>query len=456
MLLVPAFLSVAGNDGYALWLVLFNCANLIAAFSTGFLHYCSNLVNISYHTSANIKVLVQNIIKTAAWVAIFQLFVGVVVSVPGLLSFFLSFNERYLDANNASACILLLLVARLLYQYISLFLLRLFEPLGGIRKTLKYQFVVDFVDFATTGIAILLSGSILVTCLSVCVVNILMFVAAVVYVKRQVPFYSPALQGKTFVGGSILKNSGMLSVGFLIEKFYDNGINLVVQAYFGAMGTTLFSTCRSMANVFYRLTYSVMLPLFPSIQKQFALKDFTAIGATARRYWSISSVVIMAGIICGLPLIPVFYKYWTKGEVLFDINLIVFLFIAVLFQNFIFVISEFLKKTNFSVQLVVFNIVKVIVSVACIWLFSFYGYTWGIGAGIAIAEVCSTIYAVTMFSKKVFAIKRLFAYFIQVLVFALLLLLYVVSGNYVLFAILGAILLLMVLIINVKRGNDLD
>lgn len=449
LLLVPVFIMSIGDTGYSTWLLLFSVASFVNAFSAGFLHYSCNLINISYHSRQDVKVLIYNIFKATLWIVVLQAVLGLLLSSTGLLSVFVNVDQVYLQQQHASIALLFLIAARLLYQYNTAFILRMFEPLGRIKDTLKFQFFTDFTDVLATAIIVLFTRSLVYTCVSVFVVNLAMFFISFVYARRQVAFFS--FKKQSVNTPALIKNSLGLNAGFFIEKLYDSCLNLMVSQFFGPALVPVFNTSQKLVNIFYRVSYMVVQPLFPEIQRHFAVNDYQYLSGLIKKHWRISLVVIMVSISVAISLLPYFYRYWTGNALEFDMTLMLYLFVGILLQNFMFVIGEFFKKTNFSRQFMIYSLLKSSITVVFMAAFSFSNYMPGIGAAIAVAEFVCVLYLLKVFPQIAMVLFDAYWYLINVLLYCGLLFLYVVTQSYLLFILLVSLQLFLMLYFNRKN-----
>lgn len=449
ILLVPVFIMALGGKGYSTWLLLFSLVSFVNALASGFLHYSCNLINISYHAGKNIQSLVYSVVRSTVWIVLIQLVLGFGLSSLPLLSLFVNLDLAYLNASNASSAFLFLLGGRLFYQYNTGFVLRLFEPSGNIKETLKFQFFSDFSDVIATAVLVYFTRNLLYTCAGLFVVNAITFCFSVVYVNRKTHFFS--FKGVSTVEGGLIKKSLGLNAGFFIEKMYDSWLNILVSHFFGPVLVPVFNTTQKLVNIFYRLSYMIVQPLFPAIQKYFAVNDYALVSALIRKHWRISIVIIIASVTAAIPIIPALYRFWTGNVLEFDEALLSYLFMGILFQNFVFVISEFLKKTNFSRQFMVYSIIRAGTTILFMWIFSCYKYMPGIGESIAIAELVCMFYMLWVFSRKAIFLPQTFWYLGHVLIYCGLLLIYVFIRNYL--VLLVPVVLQIVLILFFNRNS---
>ena len=452
---MPFFLTAVGGNAYSFWLLLNTIAILIAALSLGHLHYCSNYLNLAYHKGIDMKAEFKAANSSNYTYLLVQIVLAGVLCYPPVLSFFSGFSQSYIIIEHGILCLLLLFGGRFVAQYISLFVLRLMEPLGLIKETLKYQTIAEFIDFTFTLVAIMATHSILYTTAAVFIANVSFGSIALLYVKKKVPYaisyfkITPWQQSVRF-----LRSSGFLNGSFMVEKVYDSGINLVVVAFFNTAALPVFYTTRVLSNVFYRFSITMILPLFPEVQKHYALKEYANILATIKKFWAFSGFIIIALIAVGMPLIPRIYSIWTKNELQFDIRLMGFLFMGVLFQNFATIVYEFYKKTNLSRQMLLLNVIRVSAMVLFIMVFGAHLYLPGLGVSFFIAETvcaCYCLYQLSGVLKGQHILNSASPFLLPVVIFSISLGLYVVHLNY-LVLLAGAVAGLLISIRRVKAA----
>jgi len=437
ILLVPAFIHAVGSHEYAFWIVLSSIVLMIRAINLGQLHYSSNLINLGYHKNGAIKdelIVAQG----ANYIYILiQILLGAVISAPILLSAVSTFPINYILNTNGHYSLFLLVLAKIIFQYNNMFLLRIFEPLGKIKKTIKYQTIGELFDFVVTVIAIYTTKSIFITSLAIFASNILFTVFTLLYVKSRVPFVIPFFKGVSFRKSFwAVKRSFLLTGSFLVEKVYENGLNILIPSLFVTSILPVFTTSRVISNSVFRVSNAAVIPLMPDIQKQFSLGNPQYIISRMVSFWKISTFVIITGVTVVLPLIPYIYTKWTGDKLDLNMSIVCYLIMAVSVQNFGMIINEFLKKTNLSKQIFVYNIIKSALTVACLFAFGYTNYSEGLGLALLIGESISLIYMLVimraMFSAnlKISAILKLL---FPVVLFCLSLMVYLLLLNYRLF-----------------------
>jgi hypothetical protein len=443
--LVPIFIVSVGEYGYSFWIILSTIVTLLTALNLGHLHYSSNVINITYHLKGTIEKEIKRIQGANYLYVTLQLIIGVLLSFTPVLSLVTSFPANFIQQNYSGIGFLLLLTGRIFLQYSGLFLLRLLEPVGRIETTLKFQAIGEIVDFAAVASAIFFTGSILLTCIAAFVANLLFTIGMLIFVSKIVPFKIFLHKVNIPDALQFMKNSFSLNSSFLIERAYDTGLNLVIVRLFNTSVLPVFTTSRVLTNIFYRICWVIVIPLFPDIQKRFALKDSEYVIEKIKLFWSFVSVFIIFSVTVSLPFLPYIYSVWTHNKLGFNIYIVCFLFMAVSFQNFGMIINEFFKKTNFSKQILILNTIKSLVTISAIVLFGSVDYEQGLAIALIFGEFLCLVYSIhvliNIFKEQInWAIA--ISYFIPVLLFCLSMVIYLWELNYWVFFTINTLIII--------------
>ena len=449
ILLIPAFLSSVGEYDYAFWLVLYSIAFMIRALNLGQLHYTSNLINLNYHIKHDIGgelLLGQGANLIFMYI---QVLLGVIVSFPHILTLLSGFPVSYLIATNAQYSLILLVISRVILQYVCLYLLRLFEPVNKIQTSIKFQTLGDLLDFITVVAAIYFTHSIFFTNIIVLVVTIIFAGYVYYFVKKDLPFAVPFLKGISYKKSfTIIKSSSVLTFSFIVEKIYEVGLNLVIVRAYTALVLPQFNTSRTMSNSFFRVSNALVIPLLPGIQKEFALSNENYILNKMVVFWRNANIILLFSITAGMPFFSYIYVKWTGNKMDFDLNLLCFLFMAISLQSYSVMFYEFLKKTNASRQILISNVIKVVITVAVIFIFGRYNIIKGLGIALFAAELITLVYVflvmMAIFKDKA-AYKTFLIGLIPVILFSLSLVLYMSTLNYWIFFVVNILILAYIL-----------
>ncbi len=448
IILVPFFLSGVGKEQYSLWLIFASIIFLIRAINLGQLNYSSNIININYHLKSDLKEEIAASLGSNFILIFVQILVGVIISMPYFLKIITGFSMDKILEFNSSFVFILLLLTRISHQFFSLFYLRLLEPLGKISKKIKYDAIGEFVDIIATMLLIFLTKNLLFIALGVLIFNLIYFFISYNFLKFQLKSFFVDIKIDFYKSIEVIVNSTSLLLSFIIEKLYENGLNIFITSFYSPLKVPLFSTTRTISNLSMRCSLVISEPLMPNLQKNFSNKDFEGIFDNFIYYWKITFLPILIIFSLLLPFVEDLYVYWTLGEITFNYKLFVWIFLSVFFLNYSSVISQFFRRTNYAKQLIFFNLVKTIVTLTVLY---FYGITDNItGAGIAVfaGEFLSSSIIITMIYKiygKEFFL-RIFKYFLICIVFSINSILFLELKNYVLFIAIN----FLIIIYNVK------
>lgn len=417
--LLPAFLYTVGDYHYSLWIFLTAVSILLGSISLGHFHYCSNYFNLAYHKEKDVEPAFRSI-NTANLIYVgLQILMIVFLFLPAHSTLFPGFSSDIVKANQGVLCLVALSLSKVLMSYSGMFLSRLLEPLGRIRQTLKLQALADFIDFVVTLVTILATSSLFTTCIAVLISSALFFAFVLLYVQRYFSYSLFSVSDNLKDGVLFVKQSLVLNTSFFLEKIYEQGIHLVVICMFSASVLPVFNSTRTVSNIFFRFSLIAILPLFPVIQKYYALKNYGYVITIFKKFWVISALVIIALITVGYPFLPYAYKVWTKGNIAYNDILMGSLFIGVLFQNFASVGYEFFKKVNYSLYILSLNVLRVLCMCVCMYAFGRMDYLPGIGFSFSIAEFICSLCSI-LFLKKVFGSSlEIRSYMIYMLPFVL-------------------------------------
>ncbi|WP_348713002.1 hypothetical protein [Tenacibaculum sp. 190524A05c] len=327
---------------------------------------------------------------------------AILVSFPEVIQLYTQYGYNEIIDVKAQYSIFFLIISTVVYQYASLFLLRLLEPVGKINLTIKYQAIGELLTLLVTGLVIYFTKSIFNTCLVMFIMNIFYCIYLYFYVRKELPFSLFMTKGFSIVQGlKIIKESFLLSISFVIEKVYEIGLNLFVAKLFSPTVLTMFSTNRVMSNASVKVSNIITIPLLPDMQKQFALKDKTGIILKMKKFWNVTSLLIVVFLVLVLPFIEPLFNIWTRGEIEYNNKLVVYMFIAIVFQNYSTIIVELMKKTNLSIEILIYNLVKVLVIICMFYFSSMNSFIEGLGLSLFVGELVSLFLISYILYKRV-------------------------------------------------------
>ncbi|MDR0606128.1 MAG: hypothetical protein LBG80_17750 [Bacteroidales bacterium] len=402
MLLVPLILLAVGKDTYSIWLVLMALVNMVRAINVGQLNYSSNVINMNYAINKDITSQVELAKNANIIMGGIQLIIILILMIPDLLSFLLRESCQTVLDFHLSHSLLFLATSFILYQYCSLFLLRMFEPIGKINITIKYQTIGEFIDFVSTAMFFFMTKSILWTAIGTFISMSIycVFIIAVVY--KNIPF-APKFRDLIDItnGFCNIKKSFILTISFLIEKLNDIGLNLFVTRSYNTQTVPLFNTLKTVTNSTMRISYAMVIPIMPEMQKYYVKKEGYKMQSIIYKYWMVSTIVILITITVLCPFIPKIYTIWTVGKIEYNNILMFYLFLAVIVQSLAMIVVEILKKTNLIRRILFYNVLKVVTVIAILFTGGFLHKVEYIGIALLSGEVLALAFIFVTVEKRV-------------------------------------------------------
>ncbi|WP_307184269.1 hypothetical protein [Sphingobacterium zeae] len=401
ILFVPIFIQSVGKDGYAFWLIISAIVLMVRAINLGQLYYSSNVINLSYHQGKDVNEAINTGQGASLVMMLFQVLVTFILCSKTILRSFLDYNDLQFSELKVGESLFYLSISLIIYQYTTMFMVRFFEPLGKVNITIKHQTLGELYDFIVTIVGIYFTKSVYYTCIFLLIGKCLQSIYLFFYCKKNLPFdlkfnFNQFDLSKSF---DAIKKSFILSISFIIEKIYEIGLSLVVSRAYNSLTVTLFGTNRIISNSALRVSNIATTPLMPNLQKYFSLNQKTQILDLISSFWKLSGNLLIVGIVVFTPIIPRIFNIWTLGKIDFNIQLLAFLLIAILFQNYSMILSEFIKRVNMGKIILIYNIIKISITVSVLFLGGYINNVVYLGLSLALGEITSLIFLIYCVSR---------------------------------------------------------
>jgi O-antigen/teichoic acid export membrane protein len=242
--------------------------------------------------------------------------------------------------------------------------------------------------------------SMLETSLLFALSQLAIYVASALYVRRALPGFSPWLRGsKVRVGLSDLGQSLFLTTSNLIQQSATNGTVLLVSALAGPIAVPVFTTVRTLTNLWTSVTTVLSTPLLPDVVRLYAKGEVQKLVAVNKAYWVLVGSAVNLGALLSYPLIPFLYGQWTAHGVALDQPLLCLLLGSVVVANAGALMALHLNGIN-SVRIVLgASVARAVFGLGGGALgFTRYGLT-SFGLGILAGEIVATLMTTRYFVK---------------------------------------------------------
>jgi O-antigen/teichoic acid export membrane protein len=403
---VPICLKYWGNGAYGSWLALLSAFTILRSFDGGFITYVGNELNSLYHKDQRrLRLHLASAMHGVVVIGAIQV---------GIVGFTFAFEPlaRLLGvAHDAvgrqSQLGLLVLMASwaLTGSYLGI-VHRLFIPAGMMYQSAWWGMAFQVAQFVAIIAAALLRLDMLETSGLFAAVQIVIYGASAVYVRRVLPDFLPWLRGGSRgVGLRDLLKSSLLTGSSIIQQGSVGAIVLVIAAVAGPVAVPAFTTLRTLANLWTSVTTVLTTPLLPEVVRIHAKDETSKLAAINSAYWVSVGSAVNLGTLMTYPLIPFFYAHWTGHAVVLNDALLCLLLATVVVANAGGLMTLHLNGIN-SLRLM---LQAALLRASMSLLVGYFGYRhWGVasfGFGIFAGEVTATAITARHFLKFELAAK---------------------------------------------------
>jgi O-antigen/teichoic acid export membrane protein len=164
--------------------------------------------------------------------------------------------------------------------------------------------------------------------------QLIVYVMSALYVRKKLPAFSPWLRGaRVRIGLSDLGQSLMLTASNLIQQGAANGSVLAVSALAGPVAVPVFTTIRTLTNLWTSVTTVLTGPLLPDVVRIHAKGEVGKLVALNQAFWMLVGSAVNCGALLSYPLLPFLYEQWTAHAMTLDMPLLCFMLGSVVVAN---------------------------------------------------------------------------------------------------------------------------
>jgi O-antigen/teichoic acid export membrane protein len=332
---VPVCLKYWGNESYGSWLALMSAFMMMRALDGGFVTYVGNKLNYLYHQ--NTDALHEHLSSAAFGIAIIgclQLLIVVGALIFNPLATALGMPAGSSEGMAAPLGLLALTISWVLTGSYLGIVHRLQIPAGLMYQAAWWAMAFQIAQFGSIMAAAVLRLGMLQTSLLFAIVQVVVYIASALYVRRMLPEFSPWLRSASLrTGLKDLGHSLMLTGSNVIQQGATNGVVLVVSALAGPIAVPLFTTVRTLANLWTSVTTVLTAPLLPEVVRIHAKGEVHKLAAINQAFWVLVGSAVNWGALFFYPLIPFLYGQWTAHAVVLNKPLLALMLASVVVTN---------------------------------------------------------------------------------------------------------------------------
>ena len=399
---VPICLKYWGQEKYGNWLVIMSAYTLLKSLDGGYVTYVGNKVNILYHQDRQIlqKHLSSAIAGTSA-IGIIQMIFAMATLFSDVFAQYIGLGVDKMSGYEGRIGTVIMVVCWVFTGSYFGVLHRLMIPAGMMYQSAWWSMAFQASNFFAIIIAAFLELNLLNTCLLFGLIQISLYISSVIYIRDRLPEYFPWYKGYDFrIGLNDLLKSIPLSVCNIIIQVTSSGIILLIASLAGAMSLPVFTTSRTLANLWTNVTNITTAPLLPDVIRYHVNKEINKLTIMFEVYWAIVSPIINWGVLLSYFLLPTLYSWWTGHIVVLNEPLLCFLLASVVVANLGALMAIHLNGINSLGVMLYFSIIRG----ALIFIGSWLGYEkYGIaifGFFIFFSEVIIFIIMAYIFMEK--------------------------------------------------------
>lgn len=332
---VPVCLRYWGKESYGTWLALFSAFMLLRSLDGGFGAFVGNKLNYLYHQNTrDLRVHLASAVFGIAAIGCLELALAAGTLVFEPLSALLGMPADHSGSLKSKLGLLTLMISWVLSgSYIGI-IHRLLIP-----ATLMYQAAWWAMGFQVSQFGAIMAAAVfrldmLQTSLLFALLQLGIYAASALYVRRALPRFAPWLKGyKLRVGLNDLGKSLFLTGSNLIQQGATNGAVLLVSTLGGPVAVPVFTTVRTLTNLWTAVTTVLSAPLLPDVVRLHAKGEVRKLVAVNKAFWVLVGSAVNMGALLSYPLIPFLYGRWTAHGIALDQPLLCLLLGSVVVAN---------------------------------------------------------------------------------------------------------------------------
>lgn len=335
LIAVPVCLRFWGAEIYGAWLALFAAFMLLRSLESGYVNYVGNRLNLLYHhNSDELRLHLASAAPAVGLIGLCQFALALAALASDGLSSALGISSADGLAGENGIGLLVLVVSWVLTGSYLGIVHRLLVPAGMMYQAAWWSTLFQVVQFGTLVVVALLQLSILQASVSFALTQVIIYLASAIFVRRQLPTYFPWWRGGCVsIGLRDLGRSILMTASNLIQQGSTNGVVLLVAAMSGPGAVPMFTTVRTLTNLWASVTNVLSTPLLPDVVRFHANDEPDKLAAVNQAYWVVVGNAVNMGLLLTYPLLLPLYGSWTAHALELDKTLLCMLMAAAAVTN---------------------------------------------------------------------------------------------------------------------------
>lgn len=399
---VPICLKYWGAKNYGSWLALYAAFMLIRSFDTGYVAYVGNKLNYLYHQDQKaLREHLASAITGIAFIGALQLSIGAAAMFSDGIVLVLGVAPGTATDHRSSLALLVLISTWALSGSYLGIVHRLLIPAGMMYQAAWWSMGFQITQFTGIILAAMLHFDVLEASLLFAFIQFSIYLASAIYIRQILPAYYPWWRGgRPHTGIKDLGRSMWLTASNLIQQGSTNGTVILVSALSGPAAVPVFTTVRTLANLWTNVTNVLSTPLLPDIVRYHATGEGQKIVTISEAYWVLVGTIVNLGVLITYPLIEPMYGYWTAHTVAIDKALLCLLLASVVVANVGGLMTLYLNGINSLRVVLAASVIRGILSLGVGGILFYPFGLAGFGIGILGGEILALLVMGRYFMKR--------------------------------------------------------
>jgi O-antigen/teichoic acid export membrane protein len=392
---VPICLHAWGPDRYGTWLALQAGFLMLRTIDNGYLGYVGNEINVLFHADKpRMRRGLASAFPVSLGLGLLQVAIWSMLAGTHHLQWLLGVGDASVARYELASALGVLIIAWTLSGSYIAIVTRILVPIGLMHHAGVLALVLQLSQTAAVMVAAELRATVLHAAALYAGVQVVVSVATAIYLRRKASEFYPWWRGPDVsTGVRDLGRSLALTASGLGQQATLSGSVLLVTSAFGASIVPLFTTTRTLSNLWGSLNSVLANALVPDLARYHSTAEPDKLFKAFQAQWFFGNLGVSATMLLFLPFAEAFYTRWTRG-LRWSWPLFLLMLSSVCFTNFGSALNVYLYGiNNLRSQVVTTTVRAALVFALSFALVPSLGLE-GVGIALLVAElVCSVVLA---------------------------------------------------------------
>ena len=344
---VPICLKYWGKQPYGTWLAISSAFTLIRSLDTGFVMYVGNKLNYLFHQSMDeLRRHLSSAVFGIIVISLAEILIATSTSFSVHLSRLLGMPDVHGDTSPPLALMIITVSWVLTGSYIGI-VHRLQIPAGMMYQAAWWGMGFQVTQFVAMILASVFSLQMWGASLLFAGSQVFIYLASGIYLRRKLPSFLPWLRGASVsLGLRDLRESFALTGSNILQQSATSGMVVLVAALAGPVAVPVFTTVRTVANLWAQVSAVLAGRLLPDVVRYHVNAEVEKLVALNEAFWVVCGSLVTFGALLAYPVIPNLYRHWTGHAVVLNKALLCLLLASVVVTNSVGLMTVYLNGIN--------------------------------------------------------------------------------------------------------------